>query len=398
MTRIVAAMAALLTLLVVWAPPARADNGPHGGYTGTNTPDGCAGCHRAHTAKGAYLLVATSTYDLCVTCHGGSGTGANTDVIDGVYLSRNGAPDEGVDGAGLLAGGFQNSFMNTDWGAGGATSRPVTSSHVVDGSVAGTVWGFGSISATPNAGLADVRLDCANCHNPHGNSGSTGQATYRILRSRPLLDDQTLTASADVPDLNFGVSDVQVTAGGNGYSQSKPPKVVLSGGGGSGAAAISVVYGGQIVAVAVTSSGAGYTSPPQVAFQLVTGTSGTGAVAAATVGRDYTIGQSDGAYMGQYYDAYGDKLAQWCAQCHTRYLAGPAAMTTSSGDAVFSYRHQSNANGVNCLSCHVAHGSAAQMSGFAGMQATVPGVSLQPSDSALLRLDNRGVCEYCHPK
>lgn len=45
-----------LVLLLVPAATALADNGPHGGYT--KTTDACAGCHRAHTAKGAMLLAA----------------------------------------------------------------------------------------------------------------------------------------------------------------------------------------------------------------------------------------------------------------------------------------------------------------------------------------------------
>lgn len=309
---------AVVALLALQGGVAKADNGPHGGYTATNTPDGCAACHRAHTAKGEMLLAATNTYDLCTTCHGTSGTGANTDVLDGVYTARRSpgpSPLEGVAGAGLLAGGFQSTVMNSDFTT-PPGNRPVTSAHTVDGTTPGTVWGFGAIDAAPNEGLPNVALDCANCHNPHGNSGSTGQATYRLLRTQP-TGVGALSTNADVPD--------QAT-------------------------------------------------------------------------KTYTIGAyTDAWYFGQSYDGYGAALGKWCAQCHTRYLAGSNAMTTDSGDALFAYRHQSNTNAMNCLTCHVAHGSSAQMTGIADMSAVTPGLGVTTgTDSALLRLDNRGVCYQCH--
>ncbi len=68
---------------------------------------------------------------------------------------------------------------------------------------------------------------------------------------------------------------------------------------------------------------------------------------------------------------------------------------------------------IECLTCHRAHGTDATMSGFAGatlMPAQIEGFNtLIPNpgtddgvpptgDSALLRADNRGVCERCHNK
>jgi hypothetical protein len=44
-----------------------------------------------------------------------------------------------------------------------------------------------------------------------------------------------------------------------------------------------------------------------------------------------------------------------------------------------------------CLTCHFAHGSSATAS---NMAANVP----PANDSALMRMDNRGVCEECHKK
>ncbi|MFU8891855.1 MAG: hypothetical protein ACNA76_09470, partial [Anaerosomatales bacterium] len=60
---------------------------------------------------------------------------------------------------------------------------------------------------------------------------------------------------------------------------------------------------------------------------------------------------------------------------------------------------------VDCLTCHVSHGSTAEMTGFANVfDSTDPeagsGVGgVDPANSsALLRLDNRGVCQECHNK
>ncbi len=61
---------------------------------------------------------------------------------------------------------------------------------------------------------------------------------------------------------------------------------------------------------------------------------------------------------------------------------------------------------LECLTCHRAHGTGAKMSGWADEYAADPSddiadfVSRSGSGdpSALLRLDNRGVCEVCHNK
>ncbi len=170
-------------LALLWLPAglALADNGPHGGYTATT--DACAGCHRAHTAAAAKLLV-EPVPALCTSCHGSTGAGADTNVIDGIYLDRDSeteSPSEGVVNRGLKGGGFVNALIDTDWDL-VATSGAVTSSHIYDGST-GTAWGNGAIGS--GAGPADFSLSCVSCHDPHGNASTTGGPTYRILRAIP---------------------------------------------------------------------------------------------------------------------------------------------------------------------------------------------------------------------
>jgi hypothetical protein len=68
-------------------------------------------------------------------------------------------------------------------------------------------------------------------------------------------------------------------------------------------------------------------------------------------------------------------------------------MVTSSGDAIYNYRHTTSRNRA-CTTCHVAHGSNSTMTGEA---ATVPypdGTSAV--SSRLLKVDSRGTCQLCH--
>ena len=315
--------------------PAQADNGPHGNYTATT--DACAGCHRAHTAQGDDLLIAGTSYDLCLTCHGASGNGADTDVADGVYLQRDNvaeSPDEGVVNRGLKGGGFINARMDVGWN-GSAAPAPVTSSHLWDESV-GVAWGSGAIGSGPGTGIS---LTCISCHNPHGGEGGNNSATYRILRIIPIDsgNEQTIVFDED-------------------------PK-------------------------------------------------------------HYTVDDGSGKYFGQEYDdLLYNNISHWCARCHDRYLALSGSGHTDSGDPIYAYRHISVGTGcgchdmhggppptgnpnyrhdpLSCLTCHVAHGTSATMSGHAA-NVPWPDGSTSPSGnarSALLRVNNRGVCQLCHDK
>lgn len=168
-TRLLIVCLALPILMILAVGTVWADGGPHGGY-GPVT-DACAGCHRAHTGVGAYLLKTTTTTGLCLTCHNGSG--ATTNVVDGVAQGTS---------QGLKAGGFTNAIMDTSFG-GAATSLPVSSKHLVDGT-AGTMWGNGPIGSGVSVS-GTIALDCASCHDPHGNASTTHTPTYRLLKPIP---------------------------------------------------------------------------------------------------------------------------------------------------------------------------------------------------------------------
>lgn len=391
MKRLVFLLVGSAVILAYGASPARADYGPHvkqtwtvgQTYTVDNTvgTDRCAGCHRAHTAQGAYLLKEEQP-GLCFTCHGTSGTGASTDVVDGKgYTGSDGlTPDKtrsGSSGA-LRGGGFEFALLNSGspqkevYLSGTSvrsrnqhiytltTGQPTTSAHNVNGTDV-NAWGNGAVSSTASYGTT-VQLACSSCHDPHGNGN------YRILRSVPEQSGAT-APGITIPD------------------------------------ATAKVY--------VTSD------------YWETGDSNTAPITVGTT----TV------------DSFSANIAQWCTTCHTRYLAGSGSYRTDSTDAVYRYRHRSdalkalsttatNADGspvypdiygtasvkgggsANCITCHVAHGSNATMG---DVSKTVTNPDGSPAyvnqdsgnvldgtgspalgDSRLLRVDNRGMCLMCH--
>lgn len=110
-------------------------------------------------------------------------------------------------------------------------------------------------------------------------------------------------------------------------------------------------------------------------------------------------------------------VSEWCATCHTRYLANSSSRSNPSvinGTVdTFKYRHTSMSkqeSSQNCMACHVSHGTNASMNGAYSSGLTTPdGVvpSARAEDgtthletangtSRLLRANNRGVCLLCH--
>lgn len=199
-----------LLFSALWSQPAFADNPPHdGNYTATT--DSCAGCHRTHTGSGAGLLKTTSSYNLCMACHGVTSGGANTDVKDGIYVAS---------GAPLKGGGFVSAKMNANLGA-SATTAAVTSKHSVNGMTGytpGVLWGIGALNS--GAGTT-FSLECYSCHDPHGKSGAAGAATYRVLRSVP----RYVTGASNVPNTVPDVTTKEYTvkdATGKFYGENYP--------------------------------------------------------------------------------------------------------------------------------------------------------------------------------
>lgn len=109
--------------------------------------------------------------------------------------------------------------------------------------------------------------------------------------------------------------------------------------------------------------------------------------------KTYTITYDASGYRNVGY--LNQVISNWCAQCHTRYLADSEG---DSGDAIFKYRHKTADNNRKCLACHVAHGTSATMGDYSGSVEWPDGTAGGgANDSRLLHVNNRGVCYQCHP-
>jgi len=87
-----------------------------------------------------------------------------------------------------------------------------------------------------------------------------------------------ITEAGIFDTLGSKVDDINVSAGGTGYTS--VPTVTFTGGGGSGATATAVLTSEVVTSVTVTAVGSGYTSAPTIGF---TGGGGSGAAATASM-------------------------------------------------------------------------------------------------------------------
>lgn len=232
MRRFALLLAAGTLWLFLAAIPAFADGGPHVASVNSGstslTADGCAGCHRAHTASGEGLLVEATEEALCLSCHGATGTGSAVDVITGVqyvgdtidgpvppgksddpilgYL-RNGGFDQahmgGSDGQMMRIGYFRSAVdvsfrMKVPVEA---TADDVTSAHLdLDGAGgvtdSGKIWGHGLSGGTNPV----VDMKCSSCHNVHGN----GQ--FRVLNTLNRTEGVATSTTFDIESVKAGTN------------------------------------------------------------------------------------------------------------------------------------------------------------------------------------------------
>ncbi len=421
--RVAASVLAIAPALVgAWllfaAVPAFADGGPHVSSTNDGssvlTADSCAGCHRAHTAQGEYLLNASSEEALCLTCHGAQSAGATTDVMTGVqYVTgaqHNIAAGAGTQLGALRGGGFDqaridsanparvlrnsNSLSSSDdhWvkvrvGA----AQDVTSAHLNLPenalSAPGMAWGNGGIDT--GAGPT-VELSCTSCHNPHGN----GQ--YRILNPipNPVTTSGTFTPvstpGATVTDSPLG------TAVSPGVYPTKNYTVIQVKGTSAGLSSYMLYASDVLDARSTTPTktwpAGSYSADGGDYWHIrVPWNSATGANDAPN-----GIPVNSGPAV-----AFQTQITAWCTACHSRYYSVTAQ--DPSGDSLYAYRHETISNRA-CTTCHVSHGSNARMEGANSAAMPFPDGSAPlysigataTGDSRLLKVNNRGTCQMCH--
>jgi hypothetical protein len=414
--------ALVVAAVLVMAPGvAMANYSIHGSYT--MSTDACAGCHRAHTAsspitwentlgteRSALLISTAETIDeFCYTCHGAGMLGADTNVYDGVFEANDG-DDTGEDrvyntaGEALNGGGFdpvmfptQHYASGVDWVAYGA----------------GPTGQDGIIST----GGEQVYISCGVCHDVHGSSN------YRLLKDVVAGIDPVTGAQAPI---TVGGYDGSIDP----INPTPTPWVISS--------EVGYPTGGWLLhepgAVQVAGYFPDYTTPRYAKAPDGDVTKGISAWCAACHTQYNTAGDSgvitdtdttitDGDYLAEHYDA-NDGFGYVVRHRHpvnvelSTYL-GARDLVLDSGlplahDPTEALTWAAEATDwLDCLTCHVGHGSGATMTGYAAVvdstdpmpdssYGLVPGDglgSVPPDDgNALLRMDERGVCEACHNK
>jgi hypothetical protein len=408
-----------------------ANFGPHGGYT--QDTDGCAACHRAHTSsstlgwtggdgetRNSALLIsnASEMTNFCYACHGDAAPGASTNVQAGVFdagptTALDGTPDNSTTfyrsnssfDATLNGGGFEL--------LGGNVAAPVMSAHDMQGAKVGTPtipWGY----LDPTTGASSQKMigafRCTSCHDPHGSSN------YRLLKD-----------------------NVNGWARGGYNASGAPDPYVISneeeyptGGFAKGALGVTQMANYK----------PNYTSPQYAKFETGKAMSGwcSGchtAYADPNWVSKYTYAQGMGplnsvetTYHRHPVDIsldVGRAVADEDRGLRVRVLDDPGlplemgSTVLADGATYQSAKIWDTTGNISCLTCHYAHGSAATMTGWAVAELTgtvgvqvpnrlAPGVASLPASQtnplgvnpnfsqALLRYDNRGVCERCHNK
>ncbi|MHB8706450.1 MAG: hypothetical protein ACYC77_08045 [Coriobacteriia bacterium] len=417
-------VAAVAAIVLLTPGMAFANYAIHGSYT--MDTDACAGCHRAHTAAspiqwtdtnggvgGSALLLGTAATidEFCNTCHGTASSGADTNVVDGIFDADDG-DNTGVDrvlnaaGEKLNGGGFNTDPMGADifW-----------TQHAPDGST-WTAWGGGATGSDgllSIGGQEDVAVSCSVCHDVHGS------ANYRLLKH--VVNGQVVG--------NYTGDPVNPT----------PVPWVIS-------AEIGYPTGGWLLhepgASQVVTYQPDYTTPRYAKAPGGVATRGISAWCSACH-QQYmtTVGTTLGA--GVAYDAadgFGSvvrhrhpvnvPMSDFAANLHPGQLllvqgdvgAGNPLPLAHDSAADWTADDTANLNDasdwLDCLTCHVAHGASTLMTGFAAVENNldpqpntgfedingdlIPDVGaggVAPSYSnALLRYNNRTVCEVCHNK
>ena len=475
MKRISIILALTLALCLAFVGSAYANAGPHGGYV-TDT-DSCAGCHRAHTSfstltwtdvagdsgRSALLVGSASTMtEFCEACHGDCAPGASTNVASGIFdsgptgasnvptgtsVAAVGPADVdnqtvvtqylsgSVFNAPLNGGGFNRMPDPYAWQSGaGVVYKTASSAHKMD--VSGPLWGSGSAVSSYGGSSG---LTCTDCHDPHGNSN------YRLLKGS--VNSKSVggyQADGETPAPFVLSNEV-------GY-----PVPVGVGNPGGGIEYGAAPLGGWLKHDAGGAQMAdyrpNYTDTTGTPLLNVNPGVESMSVWCAACHQNYnqiTAGATTAYKYNPYIPAPGfpSSSAQLDTKNYHRHaiditVAGQAGLLFPDGTRTLAEAVLTSATWIplenpgagvsgymGCLTCHRAHGSSVEMTGWAASHLETMSVNttgsahdiympvrdsvagVDPSKgttdavhtqgvgtSALLRANNRGVCERCHNK
>ena len=433
MKRISFVLILAVALTLAFSSVAYANFGPHGGYL--DDTDACAGCHRAHTsfteltwtddtiaaAEHSALLIsnASSMEEFCNACHGDDAPGASTNVVSGVFdAGPSGAStaSAGDDNAGVQVEYLTNSTFDATLNGGGFDRMPVavpgaqaykaaTSAHDMDlGNLTDPMWGDGS------AVSAGTNLTCTGCHDVHGSSN------YRLLKDQVndntvggYIDDNTptpfvISAEEGYPAVGWRKHEAgaaQMVAYRPNYTAAEYKNNLNADENLSGwCAACHEKYIDRNDVLL------GQTYDYGIYIQDATGTFQLGAedFHRHPVNVSLVAGDPDGYALG----------TSWLRTAVVTTSVLPLEVADGASEADFRDGKSTYTDYLGCLTCHRAHGTSADMTGWA--EATLESTNgtdwyperiaqdagdsgVSPNfTSALLRADNRGVCERCHNK
>lgn len=326
----------LPVLMLLFIVPTIAYAG-YGVHKNVEDSDVCPVCHEHKPIGDVWQSHETMEYQFCTTCHGISAAGADTDIVSGVYDNPQG--QNGTFGMALNSGGFEK--------VGGATSKATTSTHSVDGT---TYPIFG------NSGRNTIALSCTSCHDPDGSSN------YRILKDIVNGKDVSGFVASNEPGFEDSLSEDE-----NVYKNYVPNYTT-----------------------------ANYKTPTD----LSKGIAGWCAACHDNYKSDtYEVDPKNGRKHYYYTDSEGKR--RYRHAINVPIGNNPSGNTVTDlplAKASASTSDSDPSNLVTCLTCHRAHGTDAEMSERAQVEPTKSSPSSGPGQSALLRLDNRGVCQNCHKR
>ena len=420
----------LIALALVAIPSVALGNyAIHGNYV-TDT-DACAGCHRAHTSVSTItwadadtagvnhsaLLVtsATEMWQFCYACHDATSQGADTNVQTGIY-------------EGTLPGNQQFGILNGG-GFDSLDQTPTTSTHMYKGSgwgaYGGGYFGTGANFAADysNAGQGvdafmtgtgnEIKMDCATCHDPHGSPN------YRILKT--VVNGNTVgqyvpTADPDNPDPDGFVSSVEPGWPINGfrlhtqypaYQPSYTTAMYAKG------YDMLVADGSASTGINATKGMSGWCAGCHNTYLgPVTTHTKTNSLGVST---DYqslasTYNAGDGSGLGlRHKHPINVELTTYHGPDKASMIVTDQVLPLANDLSELGAPSNQASDWIECLTCHRAHGTAAAMIGYASNAGAASVVDTDgvarnnfpaqnPVPSALLRYDNRGVCERCHNK